>query len=108
MNSTSHVGAVGELFIANYFLSYGLEVCRNVAASGPVDLIVFNRETGKMVAIDVKSLRSCYTKVDGTLSLPKNPGWDEKNIATVVYVHGEASARLPEAFWQVLGMETAE
>jgi len=108
MNSKSHVGAVGELFACSYFLSHGLEVTRNVAASGPVDLILFNKENGHMLAIDIKSLRSPYTRSDGAYSLSSRVCWLPNNVAQVVYVHGEASLRLPEGFWEALGMETAE
>lgn len=108
MNSTSHIGAVGELFACNYFLSHGLEVCRNVAASGPVDIIIFNKHNGKSLAVDIKSIRSPYVKVDGSFSLGQKINLRDDGVWQVVYVHGEASLRLPEGFWETLGMETAE
>lgn len=107
MNSTSHIGAAGELFACQYFLAQGLEVFRNVAPSGPVDLIVYNKETGQSIAIDVKSLRSPYVRSDGSYCLKVNPNFQENNIAIVVYIHGEASVRLPDGFWEALGMETS-
>ena len=108
MNSTAHVGAAGELFACNYFLANGLEVCRNVAASGPVDIMVFNRDNGKSAAIDIKSLRSPYVKADGSLCLTSKPRLTEGNVWVICYVHGEAALRVPEGFWESLGMETAE
>jgi hypothetical protein len=107
MNSTAHVGAVGELFVCNYFLAFGLEVCRNVAASGPIDIVVFNKANGKLAAIDVKSLRAPYVKSDGSFSIGQKVCLREDGVWQIVYVHGEMSPRLPEGFWEVLGMETA-
>jgi len=101
MNSKNHLGAYGELYVSNYFLSMGLEVFRNLASSGPVDLVVWNKETDKLVKIDVKCVRDPYTRKDGTLSLSKKPQWAD-SIAIAVYVHGEASVRLPEGFWEAL------
>ena len=101
MNSKNHLGAYGELYVANYLLSNGLEVFRNVASSGPVDIVALNKDNGKTVLIDVKCVREPYTRKDGTLSLPKIPQWID-SIAIVVYVHGETSVRLPEGFWEAL------
>ena len=108
MNSTAHVGAVGELFACNYFITNGLEVCRNVASSGPVDIMVFNKENGKSAAIDIKSVRSPYVKADGSYSISPKATLKDDGVWQLVYVHGEASLRIPEGFWESLGMETAE
>ena len=105
MNSTSHIGAVGELFACNYFMSHGLEVCRNVAASGPVDIMLFNKHNSKSIALDIKSYRSPYIRVDGTLSLGKQICLRNDGVWQVAYVHGETSLRLPEGFWEALGMD---
>ncbi len=105
MNSTSHTGAAGELLVCAFFLSHGLEVFRNVAASGPADLILQNGDN--FLAVDVKSIRSPYVRKDGEYCLPKQPMLNG-HTALVVYVHGEAVPRLPEGFWEALGMETAE
>lgn len=104
MNSTAHVGAAGEMFACQYFLSHGLEVARNVAASGPVDIIVYNKDNGKMVPVDIKSVRSVYTRVDGSVNLGTKVQW-KNDIAIAAYIHGEASLHLPEGFWAALGME---
>ena len=108
MNSTAHTGAAGEMLVCAYFLSQGLEVFRNVAASGPVDLVLVNKESNISVLVDVKSIRSPYVKVDGTYSIGQKCGLREDGVWQVLYVHGEATPRLPEGFWDVLGMETAE
>lgn len=105
MNSTSHTGAAGELLVSAFFLSHGLEVFRNVASSGPADIVLQNKD--KFLAVDVKSVRCPYTRKDGTYSLPKVPQFTAEGIAIVVYVHGEAVPRLPEGFWEALGMETS-
>jgi len=107
MNSTAHIGAAGELFSCNYFLTKGLEVCRNVAASGPVDIIVYNKENGRMVAIDIKSHQYVSYRVDGSLSPSYCPKWNN-DVAIVKYLHGDNVLSVPEGFWEALGMETAE
>ena len=108
MNSTAHTGAAGELFACQYFLSHGLEVFRNVAASGPVDVMLYNKENGKAVAVDIKSIRSPYERADGTYSLGQKVILRDDGVYQVVYVHGEAAVRLPEGFWEALGMEGYE
>ena len=108
MNSTAHVGAAGELFACNYFLSNGLEVCRNVAASGPVDIMVFNKDNGKSVAIDVKSVRTPYTRIDGTYCLPAKCILRDDGVWQVVWVHGEIALRIPAGLWEALGIEAVE
>lgn len=107
MNSTAHTGAAGELYACSYFLAQGLEVCRNVSASGPVDLIVYNKNNGRMVAIDVKSHQHVSHRADGQLSPKYCPKWIN-DIAIVQYIHGEAAVSVPEGFWEYLGMETVE
>ena len=107
MNSTSHTGAAGEMLVCAYFLSQGLEVFRYVAASGPVDLIIYNKETNKTVAVDVKSHQYVSYKLDGSLVPTYCPKW-VNNVAIVKCIHGEGSVSVPEGFWEALGMETAE
>ena len=104
MKSTSHTGAAGELFVSQFFLSQGLEVFRNLAASGPADLFVWNTENGKSIPVDVKSFRSPYVKADGSYSLGIQPKILDTGVVIVTYVHGEPTVRLPEGFWELLGM----
>ena len=108
MNSTSHTGAAGEMLVSAFFLSQGLEVFRNVAYTGPVDLVVLNLKTNKSIPVDVKSVRSPYVKADGTYSIGHLPCLRDDGVWQVAYVHGEAAPRLPEGFWEALGMETVE
>jgi len=108
MNSTNHTGAAGEMLVCAFFLSQGLEVFRNVASSGPIDLILYNKETNKTILIDVKTLRNPYVKADGSYCLAHKCCLREDNVWQVVYVLSEATPRLPEGFWEALGMETAE
>ena len=105
MNSTSHAGAAAELFACQYFLGQGLEVFRNVAASGPVDLFIFNKNNCKAVPVDIKSLRTPYYRVDGTLSIGQKATFRDDGVWQLVYIHGEDSLRVPEGFWLALGME---
>lgn len=108
MNSTNHTGAAGEMLVCAYFLSQGLEVFRNVASSGPVDLILLNLKTNKSISVDVKSVRAPYVKADGSYSINHLCCLRDDGVWQVSYVHGEAVPRLPEGFWEALGMETAE
>jgi len=108
MNSKNHTGAAGEMLVSAFFLSQGLEVFRNVASSGPIDLIVVNKEINQTVFVDVKSFRSPYTRVDGTFTLGSKCCLRDDGVWQVAYVHGEATPRFPEGFWEALGMETAE
>lgn len=105
MNSTAHTGAAGELFASTYFLSHGLEVFRNLAPSGPVDIFLYNKSNGKSVAVDIKSVRTPYQRVDGSFSISPKCSLREDGVWVCVYVHGEDYVRLPEGFWEALGME---
>jgi Holliday junction resolvase-like predicted endonuclease len=108
MNSTNHTGAAGEMLVCAFFLSHSLEVFRNVASSGPIDLVVINMQTNKSALVDVKSVRSPYTRADGSICLPKKSELRSDGVWQIAYVHGETAPRLPEGFWEALGMETAE
>jgi hypothetical protein len=108
MNSKNHTGAAGEMLVCAFFLSQGLEVFRNVASSGPVDLMLLNLETNQSISVDVKSVRTPYVKADGSYSIKHLSCLRDDGVWQVAYVHGEAAPRLPEGFWEALGMETAE
>jgi hypothetical protein len=97
MNSKNHTGAAGELFAATKFLEMGFEVFRNTACSGPIDLMLWHPETGA-VAVDVKSIRNPYVRVDGTFCFGSKCLLREDGVWQVVYVHGESCLRLPEGF----------
>ena len=105
MNSKSHTGAAGELFCSTYFLSMGLEVFRNVAPAGPIDLFLYNPANGKAIPVDIKSIRTVYVRADGTKGYGTKSLLRDDGVWQVLYVHGEAAPRLPEGFWEALGME---
>ena len=105
MKSTAHTGAAGELFACQYFLSHGVEVFRNVAPAGPVDLMVYNKTNCASAAIDIKSVRSPYVRADGTYSMGIRPKLREDGVWQITYVHGEDSLRIPEGFWESLGLD---
>ena len=105
MISTAHTGAAGELFACQYFLSHGIEVFRNVAPAGPVDLMVYNKTNGKSAPVDVKSVRSPYVRADGSYSLGISPKLRDDGVWQITYVHGEDSLRIPEGFWESLGLD---
>ena len=105
MISTAHTGAAGELFACQYFLSHGVEVFRNVAPAGPVDLMVYNKTNGKSAPVDIKSVRSPYVRADGSYSLGISPKLKDDRVWQITYVHGEDSLRMPEGFWESLGLD---
>tara|TARA_R100000742_G_C4182414_1_gene17100 strand:- start:20 stop:400 length:381 start_codon:yes stop_codon:yes gene_type:complete len=104
MISTAHTGAAGELFACQYFLSHGVEVFRNVAPAGPVDLMVYNKLNNKSAPVDIKSVRSPYVRADGSYSLGISPKLRDDGVWQITYVHGEDSLRIPEGFWESLGL----
>lgn len=108
MKSTGHTGAAGELAVSNYLLSAGLEVFRNVSPSGPADLTVWNTDTNQLAKIDVKSFRSPYVRKDGQYTIGAQPKLREDDVWIITYVHEDHSVRLPEGFWETLGMETSD
>ena len=105
MISTAHTGAAGELFACQYFLSHGIEVFRNVAPAGPVDLMVYNKTKGRSAAVDIKSVRSPYVRADGSYSLGISPKLRDDGVWQITCVHGEDSLRMPEGFWESLGLD---
>ena len=105
MISTAHTGAAGELFACQYFLSHGIEVFRNVAPAGPVDLMVYNKTNCRSAAVDIKSVRSPYVRADGSYSLGISPKLRDDGVWQITYVHGEDSLRIPEGFWESLGLD---
>ena len=80
MISTAHTGAAGELFACQYFLSHGVEVFRNVAPAGPVDLMVYNKTNCASAPVDIKSVRSPYVRADGTYSMGIRPKLREDGV----------------------------
>ena len=105
MISTAHTGAAGELFACQYFLSHGVEVFRNVAPAGPVDLMVYNKANCQSAPVDIKSVRSPYIRADGSYSLGISPKLRDDGVWQLTYVHGEDSLRIPEGFWESLGLD---
>ena len=95
MNSTSHVGAVGEFIVCNYFLERGYEVFRNVAASGPGDIVIW-RPGEEPKVIDVKSQRNPYLRKDGTYSYSLGgPMLKDNGVYQVVYNYQTEEVVLP-------------
>lgn len=82
---------------------------RNISPAGPVDIVVLNTETGKLILVDVKATRAGYVrKCDGVLRYPAEIKLREDGVWQILYVHGETAVRLPAGLWEALGMETAE
>ena len=62
------ISAASELFVCADLLERGFQVFRNVADSGPGDLVVWSPDTAVKEVIDVKTVNSAYRKVDGTVT----------------------------------------
>ncbi len=96
MNSTNHVGAMGELYVSNYFLEQGYEVFRNVAASGPGDLVVWKLGETPLV-IDVKTQRNPHLRKDGTYCYATGgPMLKDNGVYQVVYNTEISQVILPD------------
>jgi Holliday junction resolvase-like predicted endonuclease len=54
--STTHLGATTELKACAWLLEQGFEVFRNVSYTGPVDIVVLDKQDGKLFKIDVKTV----------------------------------------------------
>jgi hypothetical protein len=63
-------GSQGELIAAAWLLGLGYHVFRNLAASGPVDIVIWHPRTGEFRLIDVKMTTpsALYRKADGSIS----------------------------------------
>ena len=100
MNSKGHVGACGELFVTQYFLEKGFEVLRNVAPTGPIDLVIYR--DGKLTPIDVKTTTTAYTRVDGSIMLNVKVCHREDGVWQVGFNHQTKEVHIPEGFWEAV------
>ena len=53
--SGSRLGDITEINMCAYFMKKGWEVFRNVSSCGPIDIVIFNKETTKYYFIDAKT-----------------------------------------------------
>ena len=58
MAHSKHIkGDRAELIAAEYFISLGYSVCKNMSQHGPVDLVLIDEETpGDVTLVDVKAI----------------------------------------------------
>ena len=58
MAHSKHIkGDRAELIAAEFFISLGYSVCRNMSQHGPVDLVLIDEETpGDVTLVDVKAI----------------------------------------------------
>tara|TARA_R110000796_G_scaffold93157_2_gene197635 strand:+ start:221 stop:589 length:369 start_codon:yes stop_codon:yes gene_type:complete len=73
MAHTKHIkGDCAELIAAEYFMSLGYSVHRNMSAHGPVDMVLIDEDSmGDVILIDVKAL-----------SLRTKNGWKVNRVPT--------------------------
>ena len=53
--TSTRVGDITEIDMCAYFMKKGWEVFRNVSSCGPIDFVIFNKETAKYYFIDAKT-----------------------------------------------------
>lgn len=81
--STGHKGAQSELMACAWLLEHGYDVFRNVAPTGPIDLVAFDWKTKSIILIDVKSVASA------------RPSPEQKDLGvTFLYVMPDGSCTL--------------
>ena len=51
----TRLGDITEINMCAYFMKKGWEVFRNVSSCGPIDFVIFNKETAKYYFIDAKT-----------------------------------------------------
>jgi hypothetical protein len=98
MNSKAHTGACGELFVSQYFLEKGFEVLRNVSPTGPIDLVVY--KNGKLIAIDVKTTTTAYTRKDGSIMMNVPVCHRDDGVWQLGFNHQTKEIHFPEGFWE--------
>ena len=100
MNSKNHTGAYSELSAASYFLARGYEVFRNVAASGPVDIVIMR--DGKYTPIDIKSTNSAYVRADGTKCYNIKMELRLDGVWQIGFDVSTGEFLFPEGFWEAV------
>ena len=95
----AHIGALGELRVAQYFLELGYEVFQNIAHTGPADLTVWDKETGQIWLVDVKSQKAAYVRKDGTILYGQKAILRDDGVYQVLYDNQTNQVLLPES-WQ--------
>ena len=108
--SASRKGDIAELFVAQYFMKEGYDVFRNLGCDGPVDLIIHHRETDTITKLDIKSVQSVSYLANGEERVFKDKcGLRSDGTWLILYVHADASLRLPDGLWEALeGKHTNE
>lgn len=85
---TSQLGAYHELIACSYFIQQGYEVFRNVAPSGPADLVAWLPSTGETIFVDVKTATK-YVKADGSISYNWHKSSMKEGIKYLLMYDGE-------------------
>ena len=73
---------------------------RNVAASGPVDIVIM--KDGKLTPIDIKSTNSAYVRADGTKCYNIKIELRDDNVWQIGYDVSENKFLFPEGFWEAV------
>lgn len=87
--SPNTTGTSSELRATVWLFEQGFEVFKNVAATGPADLVIRNKETGELRAVDVKTV-TIYIKKDGSKSYNWSvSGSKKENVSYLGYCREE-------------------
>ena len=71
MHSHKRTGDITELKVCHHFLKEGYEVFKNVSCTGIVDIILFDKNSGETILLDIKT-PTINEQLDGTITLRTN------------------------------------
>lgn len=94
--TSSQIGALGELRVAQYFLEEGYEVFQNICHTGPADLTVWDKETGVVRLVDVKTQTAAYVRKDGKILYGQKAIKREDGVFQVLLDRQTGQILLPE------------
>jgi len=80
LHPANNAGTIGELFVANYFLSMGLECFRSLSPASKTDLII--KKGDKTLSVEVKT--GHYSRKGFVIPTPL---WKKTNIFDVLAVY---------------------
>jgi hypothetical protein len=89
ISDTNWKGAINEMIACAWLGLRGYDVFRNIAPTGPVDIVAWNRETRKHLLIDVKGWSTKYVRKDGLTTLPNPPTRVPPDVHILYVVKGE-------------------
>jgi hypothetical protein len=84
------LGEAAELLVCSDLVRRGVSVFRNVATTGPADLVAWNPRNGHMATIDVKGLSTKTRRADGSYHYSYEARHDQDEAGVwIVVVRGD-------------------